>query len=602
MMGAAGPDIFFWAADFDAVKVMDKFYNNVEDVIAKYDAVMAPIRAVKDAVGEATDTAVGSLAPHTLDLIKQLLQRTKDAAALFRSAVATNLFAGVLQTSDFIAEIGSLPSLTAQLFSSFAPPFQSQLSSHVVLDEKSWYWFDMLHYRRSGRFAAALIGTAQSGTSIQRAYAYGYLSHIATDTVGHPYTNQVVGAPYRMDVQRHVVVENFMDAWAFAQHFDGKSVSKELLRQFPLPDPANLPDEVISLLDSAFRSTYSDLYPTRLGTPGFLSEAQIRDSYKWFHRSIKAMEQVAIARPQEPFSGVADVLNQALTDLLQPPPSPPATPSGSTCSWDDIFGLGFSSQSRQCYEEFFKQTSQYMQYLGELFLWTMETLQDVLDLILATLLSMPITVLLALLYETQLLLYAYYQSARQILVMYGFATPEPDDLNDSVGLANYTTSLGCCGMGPVGMTATTSPKVVTPMPPSYPRFRDLAVSHLVCPTLKVEHPSTAPGFLQHSVSVTPDAFIQNLPFDIQTLAAFAAAATPTATRELEKRRQHIGNASAYTQWMIDTAASPTSTDAEKVIAYCNWNLDSDRGYGYKGWTGSYADATNQTVDEAYVTS
>jgi len=48
-----------------------------------------------------------------------------------------------------------------------------------------------------------------------RAFAYGYLSHYVTDVVGHPFVNQVVGAPWRMYWQRHHLVENFIDAYVW---------------------------------------------------------------------------------------------------------------------------------------------------------------------------------------------------------------------------------------------------------------------------------------------------------------------------------------------------------------------------------------------------
>src|SRR2546430_11876401 len=74
---------------------------------------------------------------------------------------------------------------------------------------EEWFWADVLHYWRSGKFVENLVARAKaSGNPNLIAYAYGYVSHYATDVVGHPYVNQVVGAPWRLYWQRHHLVEN----------------------------------------------------------------------------------------------------------------------------------------------------------------------------------------------------------------------------------------------------------------------------------------------------------------------------------------------------------------------------------------------------------
>jgi len=100
--------------------------------------------------------------------------------------------------------------------------FEKGLSPPLDKPQKEWHWFDMLHYRNTGDFARALINKATSNE--KKAFAFGYLSHIATDVVGHGYVNQVVGGPYRKNVQRHVVSESFMDSWKFIALLLGLSV------------------------------------------------------------------------------------------------------------------------------------------------------------------------------------------------------------------------------------------------------------------------------------------------------------------------------------------------------------------------------------------
>ncbi len=583
MLGAIGPDIFFWAPDYTLVDKFYRLYTNIDKIVDAYREITRPFREVKDAVGEATEAVVGSLAPSTVDLIKHLINEIKETTQLFKATVSTGLFAGVLNITDFISEMSSLPSLSAQFFNQFVPPFQNQMKNQQLHDVTEWYWFDMLHYRRTGRFARELVNSARTGSARQRAYAFGYLSHVSTDVVGHGFVNQVVGAPYRLNVQRHVTVENYMDVWAYNRYYQGENVAKTSLTRLGLPNPNQLPNEIVDLLDGAFRTTYSDLYPTRLGDPGFLSKAQIKQTYEIFYKVMEIIEKMVVDRPEEPFSGVVDILSNALDDLLEPPPSPPDPPSDlTTCSWGDILSFGLTSSSRDCYEEFFEQAGQWMEYVGELLLWTFETMLDLLDLILATILALPISALLALLYGIQLLLYQFYQQCRSVLAQNGFSLPDPDDITNSTGRALTTTFLGCG----------------TPF--KYPNLRNDSRSHLVCPNAGIETPVTAPDFYSYSNEVNSTNFIENVTFSLNTLTSYSQASTPSETVQLERQSKQIGNAIDFTKWMISVAANTSASVDEQNIVYANWNLDGDRGYGYKTWNGKLSADQLNVESESYV--
>ena len=582
MLGAVGPDLFFWAPDY---KVVDKLYTlhkNIGKLVDIYNDVTRPVREIGEAVGEAAEEAVSTLTPNTVDPIKTLLERIKQTSQLFDSTLRTGLFAGVISVSDFFSDLASLPNLSATLFDTFAPPLQNQVQNGVVPSEKTWYWFDMLHYRRTGEFASQMISSAKRGSPVQRAYALGYLSHIATDVLGHPYVNQIVGGPYRLNVQRHVAVENYMDCWAFNRHYTGASVSKTVKSKLGVPLPSDLPDEIVDLLDSSFRATYPDIAPTLLGSPGFLSKNQIRDTYTIFYDVLNLMEKMVVDRPTEPFSGVLDILSRALDDLLESPPSPPSPPSGGTCGWEDILSFGLTSSSRDCYEEFFDQLGDWVEYMGELILWSLETMQDLLDLILATLLAMPISTLLALLYGLQLLLYGVYQLMRRILAEHGFVYPEPEDLLTSTATSLVTTVMSC------------SPAF------KYPVNKKNDRSHLVCPIAGLESPTTAADFQAFSGNVTPSSFMEETIFSESVLAEYAKSPSPADTRKLEREKKRIGNALDLTMWMVKKAMDPSASSSELATAFTNWNLDSDRGYGYKTWNGTLAGTPAIITPEDYV--
>jgi hypothetical protein len=94
-------------------------------------------------------------------------------------------------------------------------------------DYSDWWWVDVLHYRRTGRFAAALKEIAGTDPFLN-AYSEGYMTHIAADAVGHPYVNALVGGPYRNHVLRHMVLETIMDTWVW-HHFKGDDITSARL-------------------------------------------------------------------------------------------------------------------------------------------------------------------------------------------------------------------------------------------------------------------------------------------------------------------------------------------------------------------------------------
>lgn len=574
MLGAVGPDLFFFAPDFDVVEGLLALYENIEGFVDLYEQAMAPIRKINETVIEPVEQTVESLGGETVELIQSSLAEVRETAELFKAAVNSSLLTGVIEGVNAVTDL-AFPKATTLFFDKvFKPPLQN--GEPIT----NWYWFDMLHYRRTGDFARQLRNLAT--TDQQRAYAFGYLSHIATDVVGHPYVNQIVGGPYRLAMQRHVTVENYMDCWKFQQSF-GRGVNGALLGKLRLPQA--LPDDVSALLDQAFRATYTDesQHPRRANMPadGFFTGQQLHDTFAVFRRVLVTMEKMAVPRPAEPFSGVADILSRALQDFMQPPPEPPKMKK--KCSWGEVLSFGLSEQSRSCYKTFFEEAAAWIEYAGQLLAYSFETLLDLVDLLLAVLLSLPVKVLLAILYGIQLTCYQIYLTTHGILAQHGLVFPEPADLGTSYGV-NLTTPVLAC---PVS---------------GYPRPTDLEVGHLVCPTGGVEVVATTADFYPADPQTTPDAFISQRPLNLANLKLYAEAESPAVTRQLGANGTAIGNATELTAWMIATAADPRASGVEQQMAFANWNLDSDRGYGYKSWFGDFAraDGAVEVRDERYV--
>ena len=569
ILGSVGPDLFFWGPDYEAVKKLSRLYENIEKLVETYNTVVEPIREIKDKIVEPVEDLVETLAPSTVESIRNLLSEIEEAASLFRSAVGTGLFAGVLTGANILTDAAGIGSLSHQFFQMFVPDLQKNKK------ERDWYWFDMLHYRQTGNFARNLVNGDTSDR--EKAYAFGYLSHIATDVTGHAYINQIVGAPYRLNVHRHVTVENFQDTWKYARYYNGESINQTLFARLGLPE--NLPADIGDLLYNAFKSTYTGFdHPTRLSGDGFYARDQIDSTYEVFYKVLNLMEKMGVERPEEPFSGAADILADALDNFSAPPS--PSNSSSSTCSWMDILSVGITSSSRECYEEFFEDIADWLNYLGELIKWALETLRNLVDLLLTLLLSLPIAVLLAILYGIQLLCYQIYRSARMVLSTNGFTMPEPDELDNSIARNMITQFLGCADNFK-----------------SFPSRGVPVRNNLICPVPMMEEPRSAAAFNPATVQITPDRFINEEPFSEQALRMYTLAVNnPEETRGLHYGSHSIGNARDYTAWMIRHANESNLPDDIQQMLYCNWNLDSDRGYGYRSWYGVVPNTEPFTVE------
>jgi hypothetical protein len=570
MLGAVGPDLFFFAPDYPAMGPIVTLYTNYKKVLDLWDAVMAPIRQINEQFVEPVEDAVqDAVGDDAIELIKLLLNELKETAAQFGTTVRTGLLAGVVAGVNGTFEQAGVPLVQAFFREMFTPPLQFGES------ETNWFWFDFLHYRRTGTFARRLIANAT--TPRQKAYALGYLSHVATDVTGHAYVNQVVGAPYRLNVQRHVTAENFMDTWAFDHYFD-ESVSTTLLQRLALTDDS-CTDDIASLLVAALQDTYTNTYPwPAQGPKALLSAEEIQETYVTFHGILGIMAGMGIERPEEPFPGALAILEDAWKDVIQPPPSPPDT-DDINCTFEDM--LGFTDKSAACYKSLFETLAEWLGYLGELAVWLVDRIKELIDFLIAALLLLPVMVLLAILWGIQLLLYELYRLAHWWLAVNGFVFPLRDDLSNGVAARLIQSDFGCVGsLGPGQATTTPSTR--------YPRLTQLGDSHLLCPFRGSERQTRLWNFIKGSAPKDPRQFIEELAFSEANLAEYANADGPGTSDTIARQGKVIGNAIDLTAWMIGTANDNGAAESARDVCFADWNLDADRGYGYKTWKGDVA--------------
>jgi hypothetical protein len=188
-LGAIGPDLFYTLLDTmpglqDLIDFLVKFAGTVSCI----SDVVENINNLIVAEVDAAFAGVGGEIERSCDLLK--------------AAVVDGLLALVVDSGiNLYGVFGASP---------------RQEGGHPP---KEWPWADWLHYYHTGDFTNYLLEAARkTGDKNLIAYALGYLTHYVADVVGHAYVNQVVQSPYRLHHQRHHLVENFIDAYVWNRY------------------------------------------------------------------------------------------------------------------------------------------------------------------------------------------------------------------------------------------------------------------------------------------------------------------------------------------------------------------------------------------------
>jgi hypothetical protein len=103
-----------------------------------------------------------------------------------------------------------LPPTLAPTLTSIVPNLKLPKSQ---ADQAGCRLYEFLRWHRSGRFANALLKNA--GNATQKQFAEGWLCHLATSVTAEPFINSIAGGPYRTHWWRNMLVQNFVDSWAF---------------------------------------------------------------------------------------------------------------------------------------------------------------------------------------------------------------------------------------------------------------------------------------------------------------------------------------------------------------------------------------------------
>lgn len=587
-IGSLGPDFLFWGPDMcneykDLLYFIFDFYDNfIQPVIEFYETYIEPL----------------------VELIAKPIE-------LIINTVDEILFCGALgDLSEALDDLGdriinfAINSLLAlgtdcvNLFEIWTPPIQEGYK------EEEWYWFDMLHYRFTGDFAKNLIELAESEGEI--AYAFGYLTHIAGDVTGHAYVNEIVGGPYRAHNRRHHIVENFMDVWTYDHYKGVELIGAKLHRLMPggltldnmgtlrtildvVPDPPKSLESLFSMFEDGLRRTYQDKeHPLRIENEFFTSK-DISSAY-WINLAfLKLSTDSKIPPIEPPTDDVLEEINRLWSELLKDlgePPVPPGAPDLCWSFWSDSCDFSWDAVN-----DFFRFLADSIRYLAQSLLWVAELLWDLVRLGMCALTQTVVTEIKAILWIIQYNLSALTQTFRDALVIAGIALPEIDYVKNSPLGRQFTK------IETQGYLVNEAPSILRESSETgkgYPH-RQLESSligglllpldtHLEYPNSVLERPLTLDG--PYMLRSSPLSFIAEAEIDDNVLEDFESACSPEETRNIEfnalNSGRKIGNAVDYASMLI-RKAHEYWTGGEEELFIPNWNLDSDRGYGYKCW-------------------
>jgi hypothetical protein len=466
-VGALGPDLFYLLPDFKKpvggplLGVADWVLNAWETVerifLGPMDRWLGPVGANN------TDLATQL----TGGLSRQIAMALEDASGILLKVLAT----AITRSTDVF---GILTSGVPQ-----------------GLGDSAFYWSDILHYRRTyelpqamyrrGRQKelAAASDDERSDGQAQQAFALGWMSHCATDVVGHAFTNAKSGGPFRLHWQRHHLVENHFDSRCYQAghgtetHYDtigtsalhfriafrtrtaapyagrmdapaydyftgfpayplGETAADDLARrQHFSMGPGNLPAHLVDLITESFK----EVYPPA-GTPTVLLDAPAyTDAGRPNAAALQTMWDVA-------FRFLAMTSSAGFTLKPPPPPSvinehPFPTPPGGGPGTSADRGVDLGAPDNLTIIDILLAIVAWIAFVAQVAIW----LATVLPGLIADVATFPAREVLY--YTVVAPLHSMYMAARRMLVETGFLTPESVEIDPGlVSLGRSSTFLG----------------------------------------------------------------------------------------------------------------------------------------------------------------
>lgn len=425
-------------------------------------------------------------------------------------------------------------------FRLFGHPYTSDgkwKTPEPVGDYSNWWWMDLLHYRRTGEFASKLLSSAS--TRAQVSYARGYMTHVAGDICGHPFINNLVQGPFRSHAYRHLVVETLADTWLWDRVGREDILDAHLNKLIHL-DGAEA-DEIAQLVTGAMRDVYKPPMVPSLLRSGYPDPEEFLFAYRFMQNYLRLATDGGLPMPQPPADTPREILEEMKQLLKKNTPG-----------------------------NFPKYKNDPIDFLKALFSWFGKGLS--LLVMIATLPYAVIARYMAIaprwvLYFINLGLFFIVSSIRTMLCLTGWGYCSKHDFS-SFGFLEEWITTSSFENGTYPIQTLPNPKL-----PFYWLVPPMSYGGLWSP----ERDTTLPiGDL--SSGRRPDWMIDPSNYvDLQAVIEFGEAVSAADAKSLGVRyntRPSFGNAVDYSIALL----------SGHIKAY-NFDLDGDRGYGYRGWEG-----------------
>ncbi len=385
--GSVGPDFFyFFEQDWGLAGALSEFYFELYDELEEVVTLANQVKSFKEDV---EDWISGGLTAE----IRDVARRTE---VLVNGLVAKFLTSNV----DF--------------FEVFTPPIARDPRTSAV---NGWWLADLAHQRKTTSFARTLWKGSETNAAL-RAYAMGYVSHVATDAVGHSVVNLIVGGPYRTQWRRHGFVEKILDTH-YWRRFRGDSLTRSGAHKLIEMTPAgagsapDMPGDLVRLLKQAIDENYQS-YNLANGLP---DEDSINNMYRLYHRYLRSTSTLGGLNMPEPedfdWFDLPDFVTDHLDKVWNKRPNIGRPPPSNILNLNDW--------------------KSFLSGIIRSALWLAEVVITIATLPAAVIARLTTTPARYLLWLMQQALYDLYQDIRLALVLGGYLHPEPIQVDRRFG-------------------------------------------------------------------------------------------------------------------------------------------------------------------------
>lgn len=564
-LGAQGPDfLFFNLKDIDPnIGRFVKAYLEVSEAIegfkkAVLDAIPQPILDALEGIEEIAEDS---------PLFGELIEMFKDINQLLEGVLTTLTEA----VKRFISELN--------IFGLLDHPYRDGVEA-----DDNWWWFDALHYRKTGEFAKELLSATGGATDRNHLYALGYLSHVAGDAVGHPLVNIMSGGSYRSHAQRHKTVENYQDVFEFSPPESTRDFNRSRIHAFynfnydglKLDDEdfedkldvfTSLPEDLAKIIADTINKVYQEDLDADAEYGRTISASDVDTAYKlWYKWFRNATDTGTIPEPV-PYS-----LTKELREVWE-------------AAIDDLGDAGdfVKKASDQAGDGNFWSI---LLFLAAIIIATILATKAFIDALIGTITTLSTATIrygASLIYEQ---LYSAFQDFRLGTALNGLAFPLKEHLNHPA-LRHFANPAFSDSNGRNANTIASSFPLLrwnVPFDINSPESFFSSERHLIYP-LSNSEPNSVMGAPAYYFDKSPTFHIASgLPFSPDLIDKIAELASKSNIMDnddgsqLAKLLQEEGLGS-----IIDLTGVLYERWREgKVMP--NFNLDGDRGYGYLCWS------------------